>query len=357
MSRRMYAPTAMSGSGGAGLTEAQINAMLATKADASQLVTINNTLNNKADTSLLADKVSATEVGVLIQNKADITHVHTIAGISGLQPILDDKVSKTERFPFNLVISATTNRYTLTAAGLSGYTPGKSDVVLTINNGVSLYSDDTTKPALDIDATWNIADTISIVNNGVIIGSGGKGGATGSDANGAKGGDAIRTAVAISVTNNGTIAGGGGGGGAGGGGLVDGSTGVGGGGGGGQGYFGGLAGSINGSGSGPYAYYRGPQSGTAGSNAGAGTGGVGSYGHGGYVSPNSYMAGGSGGSGGLLGMPGSNGGSAVQSGENIGSYSIGGGAPIGQGGAAGSYIVGNSKVTWISPGIRKGNVS
>ena len=84
-----------------------------------------------------------------------------------------------------------------------------------------LGADDTAEYGLEIDSGG--VGTITITNNGSIIGSGGAGGGGGSanggtGSNGSDGGDAIKAAVACTIVNNGSILAGGGGGSGGGGG-------------------------------------------------------------------------------------------------------------------------------------------
>lgn len=163
-----------------------------------------------------------------------------------------------------------------------------------------------------VSGTLPTGSSVTITNNGYIVGCGGQGGsadtpnATGRGLRWA-GGDAINTTIPITIYNNGTIAGGGGGG-AGGDGNGDNSIG----GGGGAGYTGGIGGF--GWGSGPDRY---------GATGTLTTGGVGTHG-----SSN----------GGNLGMPGTYGG---QDGTGLV-------------GSAGAYVVGNSNVTWATAGTRLG---
>lgn len=116
------------------------------------------------------------------------------------------------RVSVNITISSNIAYYllnTTSATSAGGYIPGQSDITLTVNNGIYVYSDDTAIPALNVNA-FASGDTINIINNGYIIGKGGAGGAA---SNGAAGGPAININYPINVTNNSYIAGGGGGGG------------------------------------------------------------------------------------------------------------------------------------------------
>ena len=123
----------------------------------------------------------------------------------------------------NLVIGADTRNYSL-SSGLTtngtytGSRIGKSTITLTVNSGIYVGSTSAATPSLTVGGTA-AGDTVSLVNNGTIIGAGGAGG-KGADQGGAAvagsaGGTAISAGVSFTVTNNGVVAGGGGGGGGG----------------------------------------------------------------------------------------------------------------------------------------------
>lgn len=135
-------------------------------------------------------------------------------------------------------ISANTETYTFNPAKVSGYSAGKTTATLIINNGIYLYSNSISTPALTVSG-WSTGDTVYIVNNGFIIGRGGDGGKYNPASKGSiaatSGGDAISLANNITLFNNGFIAGGGGGGGA---------SNLGNGGGGGGGAGGGYGGAV-----------------------------------------------------------------------------------------------------------------
>lgn len=116
-----------------------------------------------------------------------------------------------------LTLSSNVQNYVLNTAKVAGYVPGRTAVTLTINSGVYVWSDSTALPALKVDSSWLAGDTLTIVNNGYVMGKGGKGG----DADctvptpGGAGGPAMSTSFAVAVNNtNGYLLGGGGGGGA-----------------------------------------------------------------------------------------------------------------------------------------------
>lgn len=226
------------------------------------------------------------------------------------------------RVTVNLVISTNTQNYDVFVNRGSSYVAGNTDVILTINSGVFLGATSTGVYALVVSSSFNVGDTVTIINNGTILGCGGGGGAgsTGGGGGGGGGGNTMQISRATSITNNGVIASGGGGGGGGGGGQTgSGKFAVarqGGGGGGGAGY-------LSGGGGGP--------NGGAGSTTGGGAGGGGQT---------------NAGSGGVGGGRGANGASGT--GGNVA-----GGGP---GGVAGFYVVGNSNVTWVATGTRIGRV-
>lgn len=116
---------------------------------------------------------------------------------------------KSNRVQVTITLSSNQTNYQLTTASVPGYSAGNTDVTLEINSGVYVYSTATTNAGL-IVGPFDSGDTVSIVNNGYIIGRGGNGGDV--DLNGNPGGDALEIETAVSITNNSYIAGGGGGG-------------------------------------------------------------------------------------------------------------------------------------------------
>jgi hypothetical protein len=98
------------------------------------------------------------------------------------------------------------------------YIAGQTDVTLVVNSGVYVYSNTYLVAGLAVGA-FNSGDTVSIINNGYIIGmGGGQGGADGSNA--------INVNYPVTITNNSYIAGGGGAGAVCGGGGAGGGVGV-----------------------------------------------------------------------------------------------------------------------------------
>ena len=97
-----------------------------------------------------------------------------------------------------------TTQTTLNVSTLAGYRAGSTDVTVTVNSGIYLYSTDTATPALTITGA-TAGDTVTLVNNGFIIGKGGQG-ANGSlasiNVNGLVGGPALSLGFNCSITNN-----------------------------------------------------------------------------------------------------------------------------------------------------------
>jgi hypothetical protein len=284
--------------------------------------------------------------------------VRTLYGVSsGAIRLAADGYGKSSRVPIAVTYSTNTQAPTVTINSLSGYVSGKSDITITVNAGVVLYGNPSgSLPGLRITGTAAAGDTITLINNGRIVGYGGYGGLGGQvgpqgsinpgaqflngEANGGNGGNAleiIKTNITptIQITNNGTMAGGGGGGGGGGGRYSPPTYGHGGGAGGGQGFPGGVADPLGGSYN-IYGTIPSATAGTSGSDAGAGGGGAGVNGSG---------AGGAGGTYGNNGSTGSNSSSA-----GIDGYGA-------AGGAAGKYIVGSAKASFVVNGTRLGSTT
>lgn len=226
-----------------------------------------------------------------------------------------------------IYINITSNTYNLDVYSVASVDPfyiaGSSDIVVTINAGVYVGSVSPSSYSLTVSTSFAAGDTVTIINNGVIQGSGGTGGSQNSGA-GVAGGTAAYIQRPTIIANNGfMIAGGGGGGG----GAVNlpykGGATNGGGGGGGAGFNGGTGG---------YSVYGYGGTGTL-SAGGAGSGAGG------------YAFGGTGGAPGAAGSPGGN-------------TSGGGGAVTGgPGGAGGYYLIGVANTTFTATGTRIGNVA
>jgi hypothetical protein len=203
------------------------------------------------------------------------------------------------RVAISYTFSASTANASLAMSSIPGYSAGTSDITITVNSGVYLYATSTANAGLTLTG-GTAGDTITVVNNGNIIGQGGNGG-NGNSANGLAGGPAFSLAYNISLNNTGYIAGGGSGGGGGS------QAGAGGGGGGGAGGGNGgsqstapTSGGTGGTGGGIGSAGTAGQNGT-GSPAGAGGGGGGAGGAGGSGAASGV--GGGGGAGGRI-LPG-----------------------------------------------------
>lgn len=241
----------------------------------------------------------------------------------------------TNRIQLALTLSSNTYNYDVytEASSNPAYVAGITDVTVTVNPASIIGSTSTSTYAMLVPSSFDVADTVTIVNNGVIQGMGGGGGAGGSGfvpGQGARpgnpglvGGNAIYVNRPTDITNNGVIAGGGGGGGGGAGYYrapapkVPAIISPGGGGGGGAGYNGGATA---------------PKAGGVGTSSAGGAGGPGS------------PSAGPGGAGGGRGANGVNG-TAVST------------RPGGTGGLSGYYVVGNPFVNWQVNGTRQGLVS
>jgi len=250
----------------------------------------------------------------------------------------------TNRISVPLTLAGNAYNYNVYANRGPAYVAGISDVVVTVNPGVTIGSTSTGAYAMLVPSAFNPGDTITIVNGGVIQGMGGAGGngayPTFASA-GAGGGNAVYVNRPTIITNNGTLAGGGGGGGGGGASSTlrykaPNSFGGGGGGGGGAGFNGGAAG-AGGSNIG----------GVSGTPGGAGTSTTGGGGGGGGSTPDK-----SAGPGGAGGGRGANGAAGSASSGIATPFQPGAG-----GGGTGNYIVGNPFVTYPATGTRQGGVA
>lgn len=259
---------------------------------------------------------------LITMNQSD---VRTLAGVGGSgTPIsMQNLQGKSNRVAISYTYSSNTTNASLNLSGLGGYSAGKTDFTITVDSGVYVYSTSTGTYALNLSGATT-GDTVTIVNNGYIMGMGGAGGFNTDSSGGAggSGGPAINLGIGVNptITNtSGYIGGGGGAGGAGNFGNNYASSGGGGGAGGGAG--GSVIQASGGAGGGPGA---------------TGSGGGGSV----------YQTAGGGGGGRIL--PGSGGAARVVSGYGSRSGGAGGGSG-GSGGAGkdiqpakgGYYFMGN----------------
>lgn len=291
------------------------------------------------------------------------TNVRTLAGVPSGAISMQNLQGKSNRVSISYTFSASTANASLNLSTISGYSSGKSDITVTINGGVYLYATSTGNYGLNLSG-GTTGDTLTIVNNGFILGQGGNGGAV--DSGGSPGGPALNlgfgfSSCTINNTNGSAyIAGGGGGGGAGSSASASfGTAGsAGGGAGGGNGGSGASGGSIGSSGSNGSTYQGGgggrilPGSGGAG-DTGSGGGGGGAGGGGGYGTyvnnTGKQSASYSGGSGGSANGGGSNAQSSTVAAGGGGGWGASGGSSN-YGGAGGGKAVNTNgiAITWVS---------
>jgi len=260
---------------------------------------------------------------------------------------------------FSFTISSNQANANLRTLAVAAGWDQSAPVVATIGSGVFISSNSTGTPALTV--TGSFPSGVQLVNNGVVVGMGGAGGAGAglsgsgglSGAAGGSGGLALSVAVAIVINNAGTIAGGGGGGG---GGQSVRSFDAGGefiravGGGGGGGGRSSAASNASGGAGGSVIAASNVDVRTNGNTGGAGT--VSAQGSGGTAA-GSDPTGGVGGGGGGWGASGSSGGSASASNPSGRYYGPGPYA----GGLAGGAVTGNSNITWAATGTRLGSIT
>lgn len=113
------------------------------------------------------------------------------------------------------IVSAHAMNLVINLNSLPGYVAGKSDITITVNSGIYLWSDSAT-PGLSITG-GTTGDTVKLVNNGFIMGKGGNGqyydSVAGLDIAPTVGQPALSTSFNLTIdTLNGYIGGGGGGG-------------------------------------------------------------------------------------------------------------------------------------------------
>ena len=140
--------------------------------------------------------------------------VRTLAGVpSGAITMPTNFYGKANRVALSYTYSANTANASLNVTSIGGYSSGKSDITITVNSGIYLYSTSISNAGLTLTG-GNSGDTITLVNNGYIMGQGGHGG-DGTHPGGQAGGTALSLGFATTVnnTNGSAYIGGGGGGG------------------------------------------------------------------------------------------------------------------------------------------------
>ena len=307
------------------------------------------------------------ELGVAGTTSASLgqTSYRTLAGVPSGAISMSNFYGKSNRVAVSYTFTGTTANASLNVTTIAGYVAGRTDVTVTVNPGVYLYaSSGSYPPALNPGLTLSggtSGDTVTLVNNGYIMGQGGDSGYTSGGA-GYSGGPALSIGYPITINNtNGSAYIGGGGGGGGSSALGQGGGGAG----------GGRANSGNSNGGSPGQNGQGGSA-TTGITAstcnGAGGGGGGAYSTGAKGATTYYGPGSSGGrifpgSTGLgavsnSGASGGNGGGANAAG-GTGNFNGGGGGWGANGGAGGGgSIAGGAggkavslnghSVTWVS---------
>lgn len=238
-----------------------------------------------------------------------------------------------QKFPFSINITENKANFDLAANLLALGWDGVQAVQGTVSvaPGVAVGSSTVDVPGFTIERVPSTS-SITLVNQGFIVGKGGRGG-DGKQA-GQAGGPALRVTVPVKVNNTGTIGGGGGGGGGQGGGVEGSGAGtvnywyVGGGGGGGAGYELSLGGTHLGS----------TRDGYPGTVTAGGRGGEAATG---------YEIYGTGGAGGNLGTKGQDGPPAIVNRRPAG----------GVGGSPGTAVIGNTFITWEARGTVLGPIA
>lgn len=124
------------------------------------------------------------------------------------------------------IFSSNTSDASINVSTLPGYVANKTDISIIINSGIYVYSTNTANAALTLTG-GSSGDKLTIINNGYIMGKGGKGGGWYGVQNqsptaypGYNGGPALSLSMATTINNTSSSAYIGGGGGGGGGGCV-----------------------------------------------------------------------------------------------------------------------------------------
>lgn len=143
--------------------------------------------------------------------------VRTLAGVPSGAISLSNFYGKSNRVAISFTFSSSTANATRNVTSISGYVAGASDITITVNSGVFLHATSTANAGLTLSGGTS-GDTITLVNNGFIMGQGGQGSI--SDSNGVNnlaraGGPALSLGFNTTVNNTNAAAfiGGGGGGG------------------------------------------------------------------------------------------------------------------------------------------------
>jgi hypothetical protein len=153
------------------------------------------------------------ELGVAGTTSASLNQAsyRTLAGVPSGAITMSNFYSKSYRVALSSTFSANASNQTVALASLSGYVAGKSDITVTVNSGVYVYSTCIATPAITFTG-GTTGDVVTLVNNGFIMGQGGQGGQS------QTGGPAISLSYPVTINNTNASAyiGGGGGSGSGG---------------------------------------------------------------------------------------------------------------------------------------------
>jgi hypothetical protein len=139
--------------------------------------------------------------------------VRTLFGVPSGTISKSNGRGKANRVSLSVVYSTNTQQATVNPTSLSGYVAGISDIVITVNSGIYVWSDSTSVPAMTINGGLATGDTITLINNGFIIGRGGDGVNGWLRQVGNNGGPALNLNLPITIDNTNAsayIAGGGG---------------------------------------------------------------------------------------------------------------------------------------------------
>lgn len=103
------------------------------------------------------------------------SNVRTLAGVPSGQISMQNLQGKSNRATATYTYSANTANASLNITTLSGYSAGNTDVTITVNSGIYIYATSTANAGLTLTG-GTTGDTVTLVNNGYIMGMGGTGG-------------------------------------------------------------------------------------------------------------------------------------------------------------------------------------
>ena len=142
------------------------------------------------------------ELGQAGTTQANINQAsyRTLAGVPTGTIALSNFYGKSNRVAISSTFSANTANATLDVSTISGYSAGTSDITVTVNSGIYLYATSTGGYGLNLTG-GTTGDTVTLVNNGYIMGQGGNGGGAGG---GSSGGPALNVGIGVNITINNT---------------------------------------------------------------------------------------------------------------------------------------------------------